>query len=678
MLSPSGRLTTSTGTLDFEFQSTELVSRCVTDRNNSDYIALLYLHWMYLLADSPLCSVKGQKPRRTFRSFYKFLLNTPFKEVCSSFTSLSHKLLKELKLYGTATTTGSFIEEFKDTPIFVEYLYFFNTGDPDVLKYIITFLNFSKKAVIEDPDLESSAFRKWLEVEQGLSILELDDAILSDIKLIIANLLNPLKKSFFFGRFSNGSTKDGMRALSSKIDHFEYNPYIDRSFFKAISHTERVGLTPDVIPDYQKWAQASGEIRNCQRDSELMFVPKSFKTYRSICKERPEIAFFQQAVLHELVEIMNSGPLRKMVFLHDQSHNREGARSGSITGFRDTIDLSSASDSVSFELVRNVFPNYVLRFLVATRSTTVVKKHSNGCDRYSINKFAPMGSAVCFPTQCIVFSAIVLREYLSYTFRDEWRKKISPEFLTNFLDNLTQGIEYSRTRLSSPLVYGDDIICDYRVTDSVISTLSSLGFSVNVEKSFTGSDAVRESCGLYAFCGDDITPLIWKIPHFEGSALPFNTVVALVDLCNRLKDYGYKNTRRALIRYILNIPIVGIKEKYRYNGLNPIPFTSDKARFGIFSENCFNSHLRTRLYDECTDESSTCARYQRDEMLCVSPRTPTKGVDTRDARQRVEYHKWVLSSVKRNDQTLIQGITPYRTIETLVPRLGWTPVDIGG
>jgi hypothetical protein len=56
--------------------------------------------------------------------------------------------------------------EFKSTPIFREYLFWRDTGDPSVFTYILTFLRFGKKVEFIDETLSQSALRAWEGVEE--------------------------------------------------------------------------------------------------------------------------------------------------------------------------------------------------------------------------------------------------------------------------------------------------------------------------------------------------------------------------------------------------------------------------------------------------------------------------------------------------------------------------------
>jgi hypothetical protein len=157
-------------------------------------------------------------------------------------------------------------------------------------------------------------------------------------------------------------------------------------------------------------------------------------------------------------------------------------------------------------------------------------------------------------------------------------------------------------------VYGDDIICDYNVTSSVIHDLSEMGFVVNNDKSFTGSNAFRESCGKYYYNGADITPLRFQVPS-SSRVWAEDTAVSIVDLINRCGDYRYLNLHSYLINLALHHPIQGVRRQ-KWNGkwVNPLLFSEDRATsFAIYHPAPRNLALRKRWNDDLQrDEVQSC------------------------------------------------------------------------
>lgn len=264
------------------------------------------------------------------------------------------------------------------------------------------------------------------------------------------------------------------------------------------------------------------------RTSRLIFVPKTWKKLRGISAEPPGLQYFQQAIYRSLDRTMNSTYLRGLINLHDQSISGAMALQGSRDKSLATIDLSAASDSVSLQLVRDVFKgSRLLTWLLATRSTST---NVDG-NIFNIMKFAPMGSACCFPIECLIFAAATLAA--------------------------VAGPHGNRIDTGSYQVFGDDIICPAQHADSVIAALTTLGFCVNSQKSFV-SGHFKESCGVDAWCGVDITPLkLRDFGHdFNGSTpTSYSDHSNVVSVLNSLFHRGFRGCRSFLLEKFLRNPI---------------------------------------------------------------------------------------------------------------------------
>lgn len=170
-------------------------------------------------------------------------------------------------------------------------------------------------------------------------------------------------------------------------------------------------------------------------------------------------------------------------------------------------------------------------------------------ETYIPEKFAPMGSALCFPTQTTIFSSIVILAYMLVDTLNEMPvdffhaldSKISN--IRSFLKERVYLEPTMETMKFQPFtVYGDDIICDSKVTKYVISMLELLGFKPNNEKSFTGTASLRESCGKYYIDGYDVTPIQFTIkdtPGSKGTIQP-HTYASFVSMINKAGDKGFK------------------------------------------------------------------------------------------------------------------------------------------
>lgn len=205
--------------------------------------------------------------------------------------------------------------------------------------------------------------------------------------------------------------------------------------------------------------------------NKITFVPKSAKTDRSIAIEPLLNGYLQKGV-----DLLMRKRLRRVgIDLSDQTRNQELAREGSLKGVVDpyvTIDLSSASDSVSIGLCRNLLPPEWFEYLSAIRSPSYELRGE--VIRY--NKFASMGNGFCFPLETLIFASVCHAAYVESS-----RK---PDFS----------------------VYGDDIIVRQSVATRVLDLLRMCGFAPNTGKTFL-KGPFRESCGADWFEGEDVRPL---------------------------------------------------------------------------------------------------------------------------------------------------------------------------
>lgn len=226
-------------------------------------------------------------------------------------------------------------------------------------------------------------------------------------------------------------------------------------------------------------------------------------------------------------EYMRAHPvLSGRVDLHDQVLSQDLARRGSMRGEWDTIDLSAASDSVTLRLVKALFARTPLyRSLVCLRSDATLLPSG---ESLVLEKFAPMGSDLCFPTMCLVFACICEQAVRTKTGR--------------------------ASRQNDYRVYGDDIVVRHDFTEGVLSLLGELHFSVNVAKSFVGRSLhnFREACGGEYLDGVQVDPL--RVSRrlrvectAEESVSSVEAVSSYVELANAMFDRGLLHAREAVL-----------------------------------------------------------------------------------------------------------------------------------
>lgn len=213
----------------------------------------------------------------------------------------------------------------------------------------------------------------------------------------------------------------------------------------------------------------------------VILVPKDSRGPRLISCEPVDYQWIQQGLGRALVSLVESHPLTKgRVNFTSQLLNRAGAFVGSKSGQYATLDLNEASDRVSVELVRLLFPSHIFCALMSCRSSSTVLPSG---EVLPLKKFAPMGSCLCFPIMALTIWAILAAAVPGN----------NPETLKTF-----EGQPIA--------VYGDDVIVPTAQAANAIELLESFGLKINRDKSCTGG-LFRESCGADAFDGRDVTPV---------------------------------------------------------------------------------------------------------------------------------------------------------------------------
>lgn len=279
---------------------------------------------------------------------------------------------------------------------------------------------------------------------------------------------------------------------------------------------DRYGLTSLGIMDR---LQPMGlEQHFTEMHSELIDVPKTQKGPRLIAKEPTCHQWTQQCVRDFLYTRVAETFLGRSIKFDDQRHNQEGARLGSLGRGYSTLDLKSASDRLSTQLVQRVFRRNrtLLSAFIASRTRYL----HNGIDKKSpelvkLRKFSTQGSALTFPVQSIVFLAICLGvgSYLNPRAR---------------IEHLVREVR----------VFGDDLIVPDSWADLVKESLSRLFLKVNDSKSFC-TGRFRESCGADMWDGYDVTP-----PHVTMRPERSNprTVASCVAVSNNFFRKGFWRT----------------------------------------------------------------------------------------------------------------------------------------
>jgi len=256
----------------------------------------------------------------------------------------------------------------------------------------------------------------------------------------------------------------------------------------------------EMYRDYCAWLPTFSEAESIRYEkfgcpsvvsgSRCSFVPKTNKASRMICIE-PSLNMYYQLGLATILQAR----LRSYFGIDLQIQpkvNSELARLGSIDGRYATIDLSSASDSISLRLCEMLLPKWFFELLLQLRSRTT---EIDG-KRVPLFMISTMGNGFTFPLQTIIFSAI-----LSACERLFLKK--------------------GATETGTWSCFGDDLIRRREIYPDVIRALTLLGFSPNPDKTFS-EGPFRESCGSDWFCGQPVRPVF-----IRKLASPFDIMVAI-------------------------------------------------------------------------------------------------------------------------------------------------------
>lgn len=214
------------------------------------------------------------------------------------------------------------------------------------------------------------------------------------------------------------------------------------------------------------------------RTTRQIFVPKGVDTRRIVEPEPTQLMFNQHGMAEALNHVLRVR-LGRHYHQEDSGFNRRLAMEGSISREYDTLDLSSASDSVRNSLVKSLFrllPRWQ-RLLQLVRSTHSV--WADGRTRLKV-MYGTMGNPLTFPLEVLTFCMLI----------EEACRRCSKD---------PKKLKY--------LVYGDDLIVPHWLTSTLLEVLDEFGFTCNVDKSFIGDCPFRESCGGDYLNGSDITPV---------------------------------------------------------------------------------------------------------------------------------------------------------------------------
>lgn len=319
--------------------------------------------------------------------------------------------------------------------------------------------------------------------ERGLRLLKQLDRITAAVSLTLGSY-RPEAWDFKHG---SGAVSD-LAYDQNRYLFLNWSPRLDTVFPRA----------DFAFHDFLAWADevVLERMRSDEPTSKLHAVLKDLTKPRLITAEPSENMFCQQNVRQFMYERVAHSWLGRFIKFDDQSQNRLLALRGSLDGSVATLDMRNASDSIECRVVGNTFRvnSTLLAALAATRTRFCDVSQGDDASRIvELNKYSTMGNATTFPVQSLVFLSAALACVSEH-------EVINPSC-------------YKGPRDDGGLVsiFGDDIIVPTKVARTVVSLLECLALEVNVTKSFM-EGPFRESCGVDAFRGVDVTPAYWHAP----------------------------------------------------------------------------------------------------------------------------------------------------------------------
>ncbi|UJQ85213.1 MAG: putative replicase protein [Firnpuvirus faecenecus] len=288
-------------------------------------------------------------------------------------------------------------------------------------------------------------------------------------RLIKRTLGGTVPAHLFAGSFSGGASTSMRRGPAMVARKFTGTTDVTPKAWDLVwPHIIASRLWPVLNPEVLNPRFVTGSI--------MFTVPKSDTIDRVCCKE-PDLNMFLQKGVGDFIRQR----LRKRcaIDLNNQTINQSLAKRAHGNGLA-TVDLSSASDSVTTQLVCRLLP--VEWFVYLSRLRSEACEIDGSVHEFEL--FSSMGNGFTFELESLIFYSLCMAVMAAHR-------------------------DHRGDRTIS--VYGDDIIIHRRLYGPLKVVLSYCGFSVNAKKSHYRGP-IRESCGKHYHRGQDVTPFFIRKP----------------------------------------------------------------------------------------------------------------------------------------------------------------------
>lgn len=292
-------------------------------------------------------------------------------------------------------------------------------------------------------------------------------------------------------RHGPGSTSTLKHADASRYFKYRKWPYtctslgVEDCISLILSDPRWRGVLEDELRtelDVPKWvpffthALIMDKVIHLDDSNRICLVPKDANTDRTIAAE-PTL----NVMLQLGVDAYIRRRLRRWgIDLNTVSRNTRLASRGSRGSPLVTVDLSSASDTISLRVVQMLLPPEWYRYLVRLRAP-YGKLPDGTVTRYG--KISSMGNGYTFVLETLIFASVII--------------------------GVCHRFYHGRVPYDLIAVYGDDLVYPAAVHNEVAAVLTLLGFTINSEKTFV-EGPFRESCGTDWFEGNNIRPVFLR------------------------------------------------------------------------------------------------------------------------------------------------------------------------
>ena len=275
----------------------------------------------------------------------------------------------------------------------------------------------------------------------------------------------------------------------------------------------------------------------------LIEVPKTYEAPRLIAAEPTCHQWCQQSIANFLAVRISQTHLGRSIDFRRQDLSRSLALSSSKDGKLATIDLKSASDRISCQVIERVFRlnRPLLEAMIVCRTRFIENRIDKKQPRlHKLRKFSTMGSALTFPVQSLLFYILTVTAGLTVDYGGK--------------------AKFWREAGDQVRVYGDDIIAPVAWVPTIERLLSLCHLRVNRNKTFSEGN-FRESCGCDAFMGYDVTPLyVTQVDHGRSPT----SAAAIRDIANNAFLKGFWHVSRWAEQLLpgrlrKELPTVGVK-----------------------------------------------------------------------------------------------------------------------